>query len=345
MKLQNIKTYLEGKTTEQESAYILNWLKNPGHEEECRKILGEIWVNHDMHLRGTKPDFDQMLHQIHHQINLQEIPGQLQKAGSANKMTRFYLAFSKIAAILIIPLLLVSIWMYLNKVNTTNLLTSVSVHEIYTKPGTRTKIDLSDGTKVWLNDGTTFRYPELFTGENREVFVDGEAYFEVRSNPQKPFVVDNKMIRTVVTGTHFNINGYAADQFFEATLSEGKVSLEKDKQNFSMSPGEQVQYDALTNVMIKKNVNPENAVAWINGMLIFKDEKLETAIKKLGRWYNVEIILSDKVLNNYLLTGTFQHEQLDQTLKLISLALPVRFEYEKVTKPSEIQRTIYMRRK
>ena len=249
MNFQNIKTYLEGKTTEQESADILNWLKNPDHEEECRNILGEIWVNHDMHLRGTKPDFDQMLHQIHHQINLQELPGQLQKARSANKMTRFYLTFSKIAAVLIIPLLLVSIWMFLNTVNTTNLLTSVSVHEIYTKPGTRTKIDLSDGTKVWLNDGTIFRYPERFTGENREVFVDGEAYFEVRSNPQKPFVVDNKMIKTVVTGTHFNINGYAADQFFEATLSEGKVSLEKDKQNFSMSPGEQVQYDALTNVI------------------------------------------------------------------------------------------------
>ena len=196
-----------------------------------------------------------------------------------------------------------------------------------------------------LNDGTIFRYPERFTGENREVFVDGEAYFEVRSNPQKPFVVDNKMIKTVVTGTHFNINGYSADRFFEATLSEGKVSLEKGKQNFSMSPGEQVQYDVQTNVIVKKNVNPENAVAWINGMLIFKDEKLETAIKKLGRWYNVEIILSDKGLNSYLLTGTFQHEKLYQTLKLISLALPVKFEYEKVTKPSEIQRTIYMRRK
>src|SRR5690606_14144513 len=110
--------------------------------------------------------------------------------------------------------------------------------EIYTKPGTRIKIDLPDGTQVWLNDGTHFRYPEQFSGTQREVYVDGEAYFEVKSDAKHPFVVNNPMMKTVVTGTHFNVNGYVADRFFEATLLEGKVSLEKNKQIIRLNPGD-----------------------------------------------------------------------------------------------------------
>ena len=111
-----------------------------------------------------------------------------------------------------------------------------------------------------------------------------------------------------------------------------------------MNPGEQVQFDTKLEKIIRKNIEASNASAWIEGKLIFKDEKLSTAIKKLARWYNIEIILTDPTLSDYLLTGTFQDEKLDQTLKLISLAIQVKFEYKKES-PTKIQRTIYMIKK
>jgi len=341
MNYYDIKKYLEGKAIPAESEQIRNWLINPENDVELRQILGEIWANSEIHLKGQVPDFNRMLDQVHHQINNQQIHQLKPKAWS----TSFYQAFSKIAAILIIPLLLLSVYFYFNPAHTSNQLASNTLREIYTKPGTRTQIDLPDGTRVWLNDGTTFRYPESFSAGKREVFVDGEAYFEVQSNSENPFVVNNPMMNTIVTGTHFNLNAYSADKYFEATLIEGEINLENESKNLIMKPGEQIQFDSKLEKIVKKTVDPQNAVAWVDGKLIFKDEKLSTAIKKLARWYNVEIILSDPEINNYLMTATIQDEKLDQSLKLIALALPVKFEFKKINNQTEIQRTIYMTKK
>jgi ferric-dicitrate binding protein FerR (iron transport regulator) len=338
MNYHDIKGFLEGKTTESESFQIREWLKNPENDVELRQILGEIWANSEIRLKGQAPDFNLMLNQVHHQINNPQIHQPKPKALS----TRLYLAFSRVAAILIIPLLLLSVYFYFNQANTSTGLASNTFREIYTKPGTRTQIDLADGTRVWLNDGTTFRYPEHFTGSRREVFVNGEAYFEVKSNPENPFVVNNPMMNTVVTGTHFNLNAYSSDNYFEATLLEGKIHLENADKKLVMKPGEQVQFDPMLEKIVQKKVDPKDAAGWVNGKLIFRDEKLGTAIKKLARWYNVEIILTDPEINNYMMTATIQDEKLDQSLKLIALALPVKFEFKKVNNLTEIQRTIYM---
>jgi ferric-dicitrate binding protein FerR (iron transport regulator) len=136
-----------------------------------------------------------------------------------------------------------------------------------------------------------------------------------------------------------------ADKYFEATLLQGKVNLKRNQQTVELEPGDQVQFDTQNEKIVRKNIATKNSTAWIDGKLIFADEKLGIAIKKLGRWYNVEIILTDPALNDYLLTGTFRDEKLDQTLRMISLALPVKFEFKKENNPSKIQRTIFMRTK
>lgn len=341
MNYTELKNYLEGKTSDTESEMVRIWLKDKANNVESRKMLGEIWTNSSILLTGTKPDFDKMLNQVHHQINSENSHLQNPRSG----IFRIYRIFSRIAAILILPITLLSLYLYYNPTQIVNELATVSVREIYTKPGTRTKIELPDGTLVWLNDGTTIRYPEKFTGTNREVYMDGEAYFEVKSDLQNPFIVNNPMMTTVVTGTHFNLNAYVADKYFEATLLQGKVNLKRNQQTVELEPGDQVQFDTQYEKIVHKNIATENATAWIDGKLIFTDEKLGIAIKKIGRWYNVEIILVDPTLNEYLLTGTFRDEKLDQTLRMISLALPVKFEFKKENNPSKIQRTIFMKKK
>jgi ferric-dicitrate binding protein FerR (iron transport regulator) len=342
MSPEQIKKYLEGKTSTGESEETREWLADEKNEAESRRILGEVWANSRIGLQGDKPDFDQMLNQIHHRIN----NNSRQDNKSRIMPNRILATFSRIAAVLIIPLLLVSVYLYLNPGNYfSSSHQHQSVREISTKPGTRTKVELADGTIVWLNDGTTLRYPESFEGKTREVYLDGEAYFEVKSNPKRPFVVENPMMTTVVTGTHFNLNAYSADNYFEATLLEGKINLRKQNQNVEMKPGEQIQYNTHTEKIVRKTVVPEDAAAWVDGKLIFNDERLEIVIKKLSRWYNVDIILADPELAGYPLKGTIHDEKLDQTLKLISLALPVKTELRKESDPTKLQRTIIMKKK
>lgn len=348
MDYQNVLNYLEGKTGETESEQIRQWLNTKENESRIREILEEIWNNNQIRLKGQKPNFELLLSQVHHRIN-REIPdSNIQLSYKQLITSNWYQLFTKVAAILVIPLLALTAYLLINQKE--SLVTSQTVasaisptREIYTKPGTRTKIELSDGTMVWLNDGTIFRYPEQFTQNNRQVFVDGQAYFEVKSNPKSPFIINNPMMTTTVTGTHFNLNAYSKDGFFEATLLEGKIELSRKDGKNNLIPGERVQFDTITNKWQKNyDMNTLASTAWINGKLIIQNERLGVAIKKISRWYNVEMVLRDPDLNNLLITGTFENEKLDQTLKLIALAIPVKFTYKKEADALKIQRTIFM---
>ena len=322
----HIKRYLEGKSTAEESERIKEWLSFPGNEEAARAILGNIWANSEIQLNDHKPDFEQIFGRMRFRIRCQD-HGQ-QKRTKAGIQSRFIQIFSKIAAILILPVLLYTAYLYSSGYEPAAFFSENNMREIYTKPGTRTHFELSDGTKVWLNDGTTMRYPDKFGGNDRRVFIDGEAYFEVRSDKKHPFVVDNPLMKTTVTGTHFNIHAYSVDHFFEATLLEGKIHLQGKSGEIELDPGQQVQFNVDKNLITKKEVRSTNSVGWINGKLIIQNEKLELAAKKISRWYNVEIKITDPELLKYELTCTLENEKLEQCVSLISNALPINYKIE-----------------
>jgi len=333
----DIKRYLEGKTTPEESDRIKQWLSIPQNEAIARTILGDLWANSDIQLKGEKPDFEQMLRRT--RFRLQSARHSSTTGNSQFTSSRFLKMFSKAAAILILPLLVFTAYLYFQKplFDTTVAENAASgIREIYTKPGTKTNFQLADGTKVWLNDGTTFRYPEHFAGSTREVFVDGEAYFEVKANKRHPFIVNNPMMKTVVTGTHFNVHAYSKDEFFEATLLEGKIHLESKSGNAELSPGEQLQFDADATKMIQREVKTSNAIGWISGRLIIQNERLELALKKISRWYNVEILVDDSSLYDYELTCTLENEKVEQCMGLISNALHLRYRVEQINNQKRI---------
>jgi ferric-dicitrate binding protein FerR (iron transport regulator) len=341
MNHQDIINYLEGKTSVAETDRIQRWLKNPDNETEVRKILGEIWMQSRMELSGSKPDFEGMLNQVHHLISLKE-QSILNEPKPIPLIRKFFHQFSRAAAILIIPLLLFSGYHFIKNITKFNAEVAVSERIITTKPGTRTKVQLDDGTVVWLNDGTTLKYPERFVNKERHVYVDGEAYFEVKANPKKPFIVENPMMNTCVTGTKFNLNAYVDDNYFEATLIEGKIGLKNMTNSFKMEPGFQVQYNKSTEKILNHEVNTSISTAWINGKLVLQNEPLSVAVKKLSRWYNIEIIIQSPKLNEYLLTATIEDEKPEQTFKLISYALPIKYSIKTTRIGNEIKRTIYL---
>ncbi|HAZ02941.1 MAG: hypothetical protein A2W90_09420 [Bacteroidetes bacterium GWF2_42_66] len=338
MDYPEIKKYLEGKTHGNQSEQIRNWLINPDNEDQVRKVLGEIWANSRISLTGNKPDFDVLLKKVHYRLNQQS-------SRKETPVKTIYRLFTKVAAILLLPLLILTAYLYLDPSTGAKVSGEVSVRETYTKPGTRTKIELPDGTLVWLNDGTTIKYPEYFKGNDRQVFVDGEAYFEVKSNPEKPFIVNNPIMTTVVTGTHFNLYAYSSDNFFEATLLEGKIRLEGQAGKIDLIPGQRIQFDAVNKKFTRDEIHPENAIAWINGKLVMRNERLESAIKKLSRWYNVEISVSDSLLNAYELTCTLENEKIGQCMNLISQALPITYTLKEEKENDKIQQKIQLMKK
>ncbi|WP_423128569.1 FecR family protein [Gaoshiqia sp. Z1-71] len=341
MEHPDIIKYVNGETSDEESERILGWMKDHENDPEIREILGYIWTHASIKLTGEKPDFELLLQQVREQINARKT-----KRLRMIRWKDVYLSFSRIAAVLIVPLIVLSVFLYIkNSDLSRNTGSAILEHELHTKAGTRTKITLEDGTLVWLHDGTTFKYPGKFDKKERRVFVDGEAYFEVAANPKSPFIVDNPMMKTIVTGTRFNLNAYSADEYFEATLLEGKIHLQNDQQTYQLEPGRQIQYDKQTGKVAQMNVNSSSSTAWINGKLILEDESLPIALKKISRWYNIEIIVQDPELKSYLLTATIDQEKPEQTLRLISFALPVDYSVKTRQNGSELIKTFYLKKR
>jgi len=328
----DIKRFAEGKTTPEESNKIKQWLSVPENEAVARMVLGDLWTNSDIRLKGQKPDFETMLLKTKFRIATHTTKTTVGQ--SSPNTNRFLQIFYRVAAVLILPLMLYTAYLYFQKpvalVAPKAQNASSGIREIYTKPGTRTSLQLADGTKVWLNDGTTFRYPEKFGDSTREVFIDGEAYFEVKADEQHPFVVKNPMMNTVVTGTHFNVHGYSQDKFFEATLLEGKIHMESKSGNAELLPGEQLQFNVDAKKMIHRDVKGSNSIGWIDGRLIIQNERLDLALKKISRWYNVEILTDNASIRNYELTCTLENEKVEQCMGLISNALQIRYRIDEI---------------
>lgn len=192
----------------------------------------------------------------------------------------------------------------------------VVYNEIHVPKGGRANtVFLSDGSKVILNAATTFRYPTSFDEKNRQVYLDGEAYFEVSKRSENPFVVKLKKQEITVLGTTFNIQAYGHESYSEVTLLTGRILLEAfNERGESMSrmylkPDQKALSDNSTGSVSLQEVNGSLSNAWINGEYKFKDEPLVSIVKRLENYYNVKIHLDDKHLEKIKYTGTFSLDQ------------------------------------
>ncbi len=197
--------------------------------------------------------------------------------------------------------------------------------------GKRSDITLADGTRIWLNAGSQLSYPVKFTGNTREVYLAGEAFFEVESDPAKPFHVVTGDMRIKVTGTKFNVTSYAGDQTTQAVLLSGKVSAAKN-QRFArpveLRPGERIVYNKQKDNMEKDLVDVELYASWVNGYLRFDNEPVENIFKKLERYYNKNI-LTEKLSGQPKFTGKLDlADDLEKVLKNIGFSASFSVDYE-----------------
>lgn len=202
-------------------------------------------------------------------------------------------------------------------------------NEIIVPFGKRTRLLLSDGTKVWLNAGSRLAFPQNFDGRKREVFLEGEAIFDVAKNLNEPFMVHTKDFIVNVTGTVFNVTSYSDDAYSSAVLAEGKIELSSKGGLFSnetihILPGTKGVYDPESKSITALQVNPEDYLSWRDGFMVIRGEKLQEILKKLSRYYNVGITLEDQTIAGETFSGRLDlKESPMEVLTIISHMVPL----------------------
>jgi hypothetical protein len=148
---------------------------------------------------------------------------------------------------------------------------------------------LADGSKVWLNAGSSLTYPVLFIGNERKVSVTGEAYFEVTHDASKPFVVNNGSMNVRVLGTHFNVNAFEDDgSDIKVTLLEGSVKIDNGNATGLLKPGQQAV--VIKEIEVLNDVDLDLVMAWKNGYFQFNNASLQNVLKEVSRWYDVNVV-------------------------------------------------------
>lgn len=196
--------------------------------------------------------------------------------------------------------------------------------------GGRYKIVLPDGSSVWLNSSSTLTFPTTFTGDQRLVHLTGEAYFEVAKNKKMPFKVllkDNTQVE--VLGTHFNVKAYEDERNIKTTLLEGSVKLSSGSGKRMLVPGQQGVVDLKADKSISvREADVDEAVSWKNGNFMFVNEDITSIMRKISRWYNVDIVYRDDV-SDKTFTGTIsQFSDVTDVLRIIQLTKVVHFKIE-----------------
>ena len=211
--------------------------------------------------------------------------------------------------------------------------TVLAYNTLIVPSGGEYKITLSDGTRVWLNAASQLRYPTQFSNNKREVFLEGEAYFEVTHNPQKPFEVHTSMLTTRVFGTEFNIMAYGDEPNIQTTLIKGSVEVQNsssaEKKSIMLKPGSQANLNRANSSLDSKVVNTYIYTAWKDGVFIFNNENMESIMRKLSRWYNVKINFDNETTKDIIFYGKVKrYENINTILNLIKKTEEVTYSTE-----------------
>lgn len=199
------------------------------------------------------------------------------------------------------------------------------INTLSTSAGETYQVQLPDGSNIWLNAQSTLTYSSKLIRNNiRSVRLDGEAYFEIAKVPDHPFIVETKRQKIEVLGTHFNVNSYQNEAMARTTLLEGSVRL---NQQHILRPGEQGITTTIGNTQISQ-ANTEETLAWKNGYFRFNDEKIESIMKKLERWYNVRVEYESQVPNIGFNGTISRNNNISRVLRLLETTKAVHFKIE-----------------
>ncbi|MDH7461039.1 FecR domain-containing protein [Chitinophagaceae bacterium 26-R-25] len=203
----------------------------------------------------------------------------------------------------------------------------VVYNTVSTPRGRQYQITLPDGSRVWLNAASSIRYPNHFTGSERNVEITGEAYFDVAKDASAPFVVKAGNEDIQVLGTEFNVMSYDDEAYVKTTLVNGSVKVGVDYAARILKPGQQSQVGKNQSLQVKSDIDVDEVIAWKNGRFAFSDGNLETIMKQVERWYDVEVSFSDKIYDLYTVNIS-RNMPVSNLLKFLEMSGGVHFEID-----------------
>lgn len=203
----------------------------------------------------------------------------------------------------------------------------VVYNTVSTPRGRQYQITLPDGSKVWLNAASSIRYPNHFTGSERKVEITGEAYFDVAKDASAPFVVEAGNEDIQVLGTEFNVMSYDDETYVKTTLVNGSVKVGVDYAARILKPGQQSLVGKNQSLQVKSDIDVDEVIAWKNGRFAFSEVSLETIMKQVSRWYDVDVSFSDKIYDIYTVNIS-RNVPVSKLLQYMEMSGGVHFEID-----------------
>ncbi|MCD7852342.1 MAG: FecR domain-containing protein [Parabacteroides sp.] len=310
--------YCSGEATAEECRQVEEWIKQ---SDENYRIAKQI---HTLYLAT---DTIQVLSEVDTEKALSSVCQKLSK-GSARPKVTVVTWLQRVAAILFIPLLIAFGIQNLKP----RPAAIAQMIEVKTNPGMTTTVTLPDGSVVHLNSESKLSYPSFFDKDKRRVALQGEAFFEVRKDPEQGFVISTPHETKIeVLGTSFNVEAFEEDAFVSTTLIEGKVRFDYMKNGrglaVQMKPGQKLTYDSSSSRVQLTETNGESEIAWKDGKIVFQATPLPEALRMLEKRFNVAFVLSNDRLRSEAFTGSFSHQRLDRILEIFKISSNIKWRY------------------
>ncbi|RHJ92106.1 FecR family protein [Parabacteroides bouchesdurhonensis] len=308
--IQLFDKFLQKQATSEEVRELILWLQN---DSEFSAWADEEWniVSSEMN-----PELQQ---QLFEKIKAKIEP---QKKAVQIKKHKLYVWPMRIAATLLLMLATgLSIYFHtVQKMTMPDMIVAV-------EKGQKANVTLPDGSKVWVNSDSKLTYGSRFNSAERVLRLEGEAYFEVTPDKERPFIVETNNISVRALGTSFDVKNYADEDHISTVLMTGKVEVKSDKDCIILEPNEKVTFNKATGHMRKSSV--ENAVGYANwkfNILSFNAETFENIAHTLERYYNTQIAFESEPLKKYRFTGSIGNTSLESVLQILSLTSPLSYE-------------------
>lgn len=344
--------YFNEETSPVENKRILRWIEsNPDHKTEFIEYK-TLWDALKQPFPHTPSEGD--WNELSIRIKVSDPPGK--------QKNKRWIHILQYAAVFILGLL--SVWIYDQYIphNQSNA-EIAQFNEIIVPKGSRTRLVLPDGTEVWLNAESKFRYAKDFNKSNRDVFLEGEGYFEVSPDKNSTFLVKTPDINVIALGTKFNVKAYPKDKIIETTLVEGKIKVEKggqskitydplyllpnqtlafhkDTESLTLKDdkrsandeiediSQELQPSKIEEIVLHEDIDPIVYTSWKDSKWIIESESLEKLAVEFERRFDVTIEFTDQELKNMRFTGTLKDESLEQVLKAMKLTADMDYKID-----------------
>ncbi|MCK9305727.1 MAG: DUF4974 domain-containing protein [Bacteroidales bacterium] len=319
--------FISGNASEPERTIVLDWISE---SEENGRIYGRLknyWVAERYKTFENSTGHPVCMDQTRRE-SVNPLPGKKRTIRLRSIRLRPILLFAASIA-LILTTYALSIMLRKERVMPEQ---TMARFEYIVNPGVKGVVDLPDGSRVWLNSSSSLKCPEKFDSLARVVELDGEGFFEVLPNKEWPmYVKTSKGYGIKVTGTSFNLSSYSDDNKMVVTLISGSISVvhEENKSEIKLYPDEQITITEKERPVLVKRANVEYNTAWKKGYLLFDNTPMEEVIRKMERWYGVNVTLTDSSILDYRFTANFRSESISRVLEILKLSSNIKHKIDK----------------